>query len=144
VLLERNRKREEKSEYISAIIVSLIFLYVVNNLLNWHIYFITNAFNEVLWIINLSIIATIIGNALLLLYNPERFRHVVKIIINIISFIAVYIVYKVFPFNFYNTFYNWAFNILLILAIIGIAIATIVEIYLLVTGRPKLFENKTE
>jgi hypothetical protein len=140
--LERNREKEQKSEYISAIIVSLIFLYVVNNLLNWHIYFITNAFNEVLWIINLSIIATIIGNALLLLYSPERFRHVMKIIINIISFIAVYIVYKVFPFNFYNSFYNWGFNILLILAMIGIAIATIVEIYLLVTGRPKLIGNK--
>jgi peptidoglycan/LPS O-acetylase OafA/YrhL len=139
--LERNREKEQKSEYISAIIVGLIFLYVVNNLLNWHIYFITNSFNEVLWIINLSIIATIIGNALLLLYSPERLRHVVKIIINIISFIAVYIVYKVFPFNFYNSFYNWGFNILLILAMIGIAIATIVEIYLLVTGKPKLIVN---
>jgi peptidoglycan/LPS O-acetylase OafA/YrhL len=139
--LVRNRKSEQKSEYIFAIIVSLIFLYVVNNLLNWHIYFITNAFNEVLWIINLSIIATIIGNALLLLYSPERFRHMVKIIINIISFIAVYIVYKVFPFNFYNSFYNWGFNILLILAMIGIAIATIVEIYLLATGKPKLGGN---
>jgi hypothetical protein len=139
--LERNREKEQKSEYIAAIIFNLIFLYVVNNLLNWHIYFITNAFNEVLWIINLSIIASIIGNALLLLYSPERLRHGVKIIINIISFIAVYIVYKVFPFNFYNSFYNWGFNILLILAMIGIAIATIVEIYLLVTGKPKLIEN---
>jgi hypothetical protein len=139
--LERNREKEQKSEYIAAIIFNLIFLYVVNNLLNWHIYFITNAFNEVLWIINLSIMASIIGNALLLLYSPERLRHMVKIIINIISFIAVYIVYKVFPFNFYNSFYNWGFNILLILAMIGIAIATIVEIYLLVTGKPKLIEN---
>jgi len=83
--LERNREKEQKSEYIAAIIFNLIFLYVVNNLLNWHIYFITNAFNEVLWIINLSIIASIIGNALLLLYSPARFRHGVKIIINIIS-----------------------------------------------------------
>jgi hypothetical protein len=141
VFLERNREKEQKSEYIIAIIVSLIFLYVVNNLLNWHVPFITNAFNEVLWNINLSIIATIIGNGLLLLYSPERFRHLVKIIINIISFIAVYVVYKVFPFNFYNSFYNWGFNILLILALIGIAIATIVEIYLLVSGRPKLIGN---
>ena len=139
--LERNIKREQKSEYIAAIIFNLIFLYIVNNLLNWNVYFVTNAFNEVLWIINLSIIVSIIGNALLLLYGPERFRHLVKIIINIISFIAVYIVWKVFPFNFDNSFYNWGFNILLILAMIGIAIATIVEIYLLVTGKPKLTGN---
>jgi len=139
--LERNRKREQKTEYITAIIFNLIFLYIVNNLINWQVYFITNAFNEVLWIINLSIIATIIGNALLLLYNPERFRHVMKIILNIFAFIAVYFVYKVFPFNFYNSFYNWGFNILLILAMIGITIAIIVEFYLLVTGRTKLIGN---
>jgi len=139
--LERNRKREQKSEYITAIIFNLIFLYIVNNLLNWHIYFVTNAFNGVLWIINFSIVVSIIGNALLLLYSPERLRHVVKIIINIISFIAVYIVWKVFPFNFHNSFYNWGFNVLLILAMIGIVIATIVEFYLLVTGKPKLTGN---
>jgi len=135
------RKREEKSEYIIAIIVNLIGLYIVNNLLNWHIYFVTNAFNEVLWIINFSIVASIIGNALLLLYSPVRFRHLVKIIINVISFIAVYIVWKVFPFNFYNSFYNWGFNIFLILIMIAIIIATIVEFYLLVIGKPKLIKN---
>jgi len=139
--LDRNKKREEKSGYLGAIIVSIIFFYIVNNLLNWHIYFVTNAFNEVLWIINLSILATIIGNGLLLFYSPIRFIHSVKIIINIISFIAVYKVYEVFPFNFYNSFYNWGFNILLVLGMIGIVIATIVEIYLLITGKLKLMEN---
>jgi len=139
--MERNRKREEKSGYFGTIIFSLIFYYIVNNLLNWHIYFITSAFNEVLWIINLSILVTIVGNGLLLLYSPTRFMHAIKIIINIISFIAVYIVYKVFPFNFYNSFYNWGFNILLILGLIGIIIAILVEIYLLIANKQKLTGN---
>ena len=69
--MEGNRKKEKTVEYIIAIILSLILLYVFNNLLNWHIYFVTNAINEVLWIINLSLIATIIGNALLIVYGPE-------------------------------------------------------------------------
>ena len=136
--MERNRKREEKSGYVGTIIFSLIFFYIINNLLNWHIYFITSDFNEVLWIINLSILATIIGNVLLLLYSPIRFIHAVKLIMNIISFIAVYTVYTVFPFNFYNSFYNWGFNILLILALIGIVIAIIIEIYLLIIGKQKI------
>lgn len=140
-LLESNIKSQQKSEYFVAIIFNLIFLYIVNNLLNWHVYFVLNTFNDVLWIINLSVIATIIGNVLLLLYSPERFRHVMKIILNIFAFVAVYFVYVVFPFNFYNSFYNWAFGILLILAMIGIIIAIIVEIYLLVTGKPKLTGN---
>jgi hypothetical protein len=137
--LEKNStEQSKKSEYIAAIIFNLIFWYIVNNLLNWQVYFITNAFNDVLWIINFSIMFSIVGNALLLFYSPQRLRHLVKIIINIVSFIAVYMVWKVFPFNFYNSFYDWCFSILLILAMIGIAIATIVEFYLLVTGKPKL------
>lgn len=138
--MEKNtiKEKSKKSEYIATIIFNLIFLYIFNNLLNWHIYFVTNSFSEVLWIVNLSIIVSIIGNALLVVYDPVRFRHLVKIIINIVSFAAVYLVYEVFPFNFYNSFYNWGFSILLILVMIGIIIGTIVEIYLLITGKPKI------
>lgn len=139
--MEKNKKKEERIEYVVAIIFSLIFLYIFNNLLNWNVYFVTAAFNQVLWIINLSITATIIGNALLLLYNPVRFRHLIKLIINIISIIAVYYVYRVFPFEFNNSFYNWGLNIILILIMIATTIAIIVELYLLVTGRTKLTGN---
>ncbi len=130
-----NKGKNRKGEYVAAIIFGLIFLYIVNNLLNWNIYFITNALNEVLWIVNLSIIATIIGNIFLLVYDPDWFRHIIKIIINIITLISTYFVYIVFPFNFYSSFLNWGLSIFLILIMIGIVIAIIVEFYLLVTGR---------
>ena len=126
--MESYKKSERTTEYTVAIIFNVIFLYIVNNLLNWHIYFITPSFNEVIWIINLSIIATIIGNALMLLYRLESFRHIMKIIMNIISFIAVYFVYEVFPFNFYNSLFNWGLSIFLILIMIGLIIASIVEV----------------
>ncbi|MGZ7048639.1 MAG: hypothetical protein ACXVHW_02005 [Methanobacterium sp.] len=130
-----NKKKNWKAEYITAIIFGLIFLYIVNNLLNWNIYFITGALNQVLWIINLSIIVTIIGNILLLAYSPQWFRHVIKIIINIISLISTYFVYIVFPFNFYNSFINWGVSIFLILIMIGIVIAIIVEFFYLIGRR---------
>lgn len=59
--MENKKERNKKAEYIAAVIFNLIFLFIVNNLLNWNIYFITTALNEVLWIVNLSIIAAIIG-----------------------------------------------------------------------------------
>ena len=136
--MEFKGNMDEKREYIVAIIFNLILLFVFNNLLNWHVYFITSTFNEVLWIINLSIVVTIIGNFFMLLYRPDWFRHVTKIFLNIVAFAAVYIVYKVFPFNFNNAFLNWGLSALLILAMIGIVIAIIVEIYLLITKKPKL------
>ena len=100
--------------------------------------FCNQCFTEVLWIINLSIAVAIIGNFLMLIYRPEWFRHVTKIVLNIVAFVAVYLVYTVFPFNFSNSFLNWGLATLLILAMIGIIIAPIVEIYLLITGKPKL------
>ncbi|HML05887.1 MAG TPA: hypothetical protein VK426_08955, partial [Methanobacterium sp.] len=127
------KERNQKAEYIVAIIFNLIFLYIVNNLLNWNIYFITSALNDVLWIINLSIITAIIGNALLLAYNPEWFRHVIKIIMNILALISTYFVYTVFPFNFYNSFINWGLSIFLILIMAGIGIAIILEFYFLLS-----------
>ena len=136
--MKQNIGMERNGEYIATIIVNIIFLYIFNNLLNWHIYFVTSAFNDVLWIINLAIAVSIIGNFLMLIYRPEWFRHLTKVVLNIIAFVAVYLVYIVFPFNFNNSFFNWGLSALLILAMIGIIIASIVEIYLLITGKQKL------
>lgn len=139
-MLEKRNKKEnstKKSEYIGAIIVNLILLYIFNNLLNWHVYFITNALNDILWIINLSILATILGNALLLWCNPEWFRHIIKIILNIFAFIAVYFIYSVFPFSFNSFLIDWSVTIALILAMVGIVIATIIEVSFLIMGKFK-------
>lgn len=129
---------QKKGEYVAAIIFNLIAYYIFNNLLNWHVYFVTPALNQVLWIINLSIIVAILGNILLLLYNPNRLIHATKIVLNIFAFAAVYYLFVVFPFNFYNGLLNWGLAALLILGMIGIIIATIVEFFLLITNKPKL------
>jgi len=131
----RIKKEISKSDYIISIIFNLILLYIFNNLLNWHVYFITNALNSVLWIINLSIIATIIINSLLFLYDPEWFRHLMKIFLNVFAFIAVYFLFTVFPFNFNNFYINWGLKILLIVGMMGIVIAFLEESYLLITRR---------
>ena len=130
--LSSKQRDYKKSEYIGAIVVNIILLYIFNNLVNWHIYFITGAFNEVLWIINLAVIAVIIGNILLLIFNPEWFRHIVKIILNIFVITAVYSIYSIFPFNFSSFLTDWSVTIALIFVMIGIVIATIVELFLLI------------
>ena len=123
---------DEKREYVIAIIFNLILLYVFNNLLNWHINFVTNALTDILWIINLSITIAILGNALLLIYHPNLFRHVMKTIINIFALVAVVLLYTTFPFNLNNSYLYWTLNILLVIIMVGLAISIIVElIYLL-------------
>ena len=136
---DEKENNPKKSEYIGAIVVNIILLYIFNNLLNWHVYFITSALNEVLWVINLAIIATIIGNILFLIFNPELFRHVVKIILNILAVTAVYSIYSIFPFNFSSFLIDWSVTIALIFVIAGIAIATIIELFFLIISIFKRF-----
>ncbi len=128
-------KEAKRSDFIVAIIVNIIFFYIVNNLLNWHISFITPSFQDVLWIINLSIEANILANLIFLFYNPGWFRSSVQIILNIIGFYVAYLLYTVFPFTFSNINYTYGLQILLIIAMIGIVIATVVEILKLTLGR---------
>ena len=135
--MEKLGNLDEKREYVIAIIFNLILLYIFNNLLNLHINFVTSAFNNILWIINLSITIAIIGNALLLIYHPNLFRHLMKTIINIFAFIAVFFLYVTFPFNFNNFYLYWILNILLLIIMVGLAISIIVEfVYLL--RRPEI------
>ncbi len=130
--MEKIGNSEEKREYVIAIIFNLILLYVFNNLFNWHINFVTSALINILWIINLSITVSILGNALLLIYHPNLFRHVMKTIINIFAFVAVFFLYVTFPFNFSNFYLYWTLNILLFIIMVGLAISIIVElVYLL-------------
>ncbi|MGB9980471.1 hypothetical protein [Methanobacterium sp.] len=129
---KEKEKNSKKSEYIGAIVVNVILLYIFNNLLVWHVYFITNTFNEVLGLINLAIIVTIIGNIIFLMFNPGWFRHIVKIILNIFAFTAVYSIYSVFPFNFSSFLIDWSATIALIFIMVGIAVATIFELFLLI------------
>jgi|WetSurMetagenome_2_1015567.scaffolds.fasta_scaffold434175_1 uncharacterized membrane protein len=127
-------KNVKISEYIAAIIFSLLFLYIVNNLLNWNISFISESFNQVLWAINLSILVTIIGNILLIIYHSSWFIHSIKAIINFFSLIATYIFYSVYPLIISQSYINVALKIILILIIIGTVISIIYHIFRIIYG----------
>lgn len=132
---------EEKREYVIAIIFNLILLFVFNNLLNWQFNFVTSALTNILWIINLSISIAILGNALLLIYHPNLFRHVMKTVINIFAFIAAFILYLTFPFNFNNFYLYWTLNILLVIIMVVLAISIIVEIVYLLRRPDEILEH---
>lgn len=125
----------KKSEYVFAVIVNIIIFYIANNLLYWNLSFITPNFSQVLWAINLAIGVTIVGNILFLIYDPSWFRHSLKAVMNVFSFLAVYTLYSVFPFSFSQNFIAISVVIILILIMIGIFIAIGVELLKLFIGR---------
>lgn len=121
-------KTVRRSEYIFSIFANLILYYIANNILNWNLSFIAPTFSQVLWAINLSIGITILGNILLIVYNPAWLRHIVKAIMNFFALIATYIFYTVFPLTL-NPIYTLMVQILLILAMIAVIISILFEIF---------------
>ena len=129
------RKRNRRVEYIGAIIVNAILIFVFNNLLNWRVPFLTSDFNLVLWAINLSLGATIIANILFLAYDARWFHHLLRLILNILAFLATYLLYRIFPFAFSERLVEQVVRIALIVAMAAISIAFIVEFFRLVFNR---------
>lgn len=125
-------KDVSKSEFIVAIIGNIIILYIVNNLLSWNLSFITSSFQDVLWIFNISICATIIVNLIFLAYHPGWFRSLVKIILNILSFLVCYYLYTIFPFIFSQAAYTIILKIILIFGMVALIIASLVEVLRLI------------
>lgn len=122
------KKREPKRpEFAIAIIINLIFLYIVNNLLSWNISFITPSFADILWILNISIVANILANIIFLIYYHDWLKTLIQVLLNILGILVVYYLYVVFPFVFSNIWITWGLGIALILALFGIVIATFIE-----------------
>jgi len=125
-------KEFKNSEFIGAIIVNIIILYIVNNLLGWKISFIAPTWTQVLFILNLSIVANILANIGFLIYQRGWFRSLAQIILNIIGFVVAYVFYVVFPFIIQTEWIAIALKILIILAMVAFVIATIVEVLRLI------------
>ncbi|MDP3065311.1 MAG: hypothetical protein Q8N08_01095 [Methanobacteriaceae archaeon] len=81
-----NQKEPSRTSFLVAIIVIIIFIYVVNQLPYWNLSFIASSWTQTLWILNFSLIVTIIGNVLFLLYNPQWFRSLAQIVMNVFVF----------------------------------------------------------
>ena len=131
--------------YLIAVAVSIVLLYVLNNLLNlyvpwipgdysrffWNILnnvynhveisFLSKALTQCLWAINLSLAFSIIGNFVLVLYRPRWFHHLVQASLRGLAILATYVVYYIFPFKFESSAVNTAIRIVLIIIMIGLA-----------------------
>ncbi len=129
------RKKPRRAQYVIAIIINGLMLFVFNNLLNWNVPVITPHFAEVLWAFNLSINATIVVNALYLVYDAGWFRHLTQIMLAILAFNSVYWLYAIFPFNLSYAIWGQGLRWALILAMFGNAIAVIVEVGKLISRK---------
>lgn len=133
------KKRHSRFGFLIAALVNLILIYVTGNLLNWHAPFLTKEFIKAFPYIRLSLLINFIGNLFFaFLFSGVRLRAIVRLTADVPSFIAVYTLFVVFPFDFSG--YSWLAplaSIGLVLGMIGIVIGAIVDIVRLIIGRPR-------
>jgi len=127
----RHRRDEDQKqgEYVTAMILNAICLYFVNQLPNWNFPFITPNFGIILWVINLSLVAQIVGNGFMLIYRAKWWRSAILMIINAIGLWATYTFYVIFPIDLSVFTGEWANTLLRIFLIIGIIFGVLAVIF---------------
>lgn len=114
--------------YLVAIGIQFLAIWIIQKLPNW-VNFLNGSYPAVMWLIIIGAAANIIVNFIYIFYDYRPFKSLLQFIINLYSFIVTYSIYIIFPFNFssYNTNWDLIVRIFLIVAMVGIAIASIVE-----------------
>ncbi len=126
--------------YLLAGVINAVLVYVVHNLLTWDVApFLTDAFEKVVPIITISLVATAIFNVIYLFFDPAWFKSLTQIGLLGISIAATVRFYQVFPFDFSDYDFDWATlaNVVMILAIVGAAIGIIAEFSKLARAVPR-------
>ncbi len=117
--------------YLVAIAVNLALMYVANHLLEWGVPFLTPKFEAVLWAINLSLGANILGNVIFMLYDARPFKHAMQAVLNVPGFVSAMVLYTIFPWG------AGLVRIALVVAMIGIGIGTLAELVQVFTDRKR-------
>ena len=121
--------------FVVAIAVNVVMLVIVNNIVEWGwIPFLTDDFAEVVWLINLSLTASILANTAYIAYDPGWFKSMTQVGLNLISIVVIVRMWQVFPFDFSRYQFDWEtlLRLVLVLAVVGTGIGIVVELVNLV------------
>jgi len=113
--------------YFVSIIVNAALIYVVNNLLNWNIPFLTEHFSECLFWANLSLGVSMFINFIFMFFDRKWFHNLMQAIGNVFSFISAYVFWRVFPLDLPGNMKE-AVNVALIILLVLVLLSILVEL----------------
>ena len=130
--------------YTLTIVIDIVMLIVVQSILTWGwLPFLTTEFAEVVPWISLSLVVTILVNVVYLFDDSRVVKSSGQIAANVVSMLATYQIWKVFPFDFTSSAFNWdvVFRVVLVLAIVGAGIGAVTETINLVRAKREKARN---
>lgn len=131
VAKRRPPRGARQAGYAVAIAVNIAILVVVNRLPTWQWPpFITEDFDDLLPIINVSLAANMAINGIWMVADPDWLRAFGRVVTSAFSLAVIVQTLRVFPFDFSPYAFDWAIatRTLLILAIVGVSIGIVVDI----------------
>jgi hypothetical protein len=111
--------------YVASVVIDVLLLYAAHNLLAWGVAFVTPAWAEVLWAVDLSLQASIVANALFLVYDAAWFRNLAGVATTGTGLLAGYELYRVFPFELGRWSDLARLGLLAVLVALGIALVVV-------------------
>ena len=127
-----------RAGYVIAVIVNLVLWWLINRTPGWQsLPWITESFEDVLWVVNLSLFASVAANVAYLFFDRPRFKALCQLVISLIGLWATVLLLTIFPFDFTGYSVPWAIitRIILVIAVVGSAISVVVQVVRLVRGR---------
>jgi hypothetical protein len=125
------RSATSRVGYAAAIAVNVVLLYIVNVFVSPDsVPFLTAGWNSVLWLIDLSLVAGVVVNAIYLWYDAAWFKAISDTALAGLTVLVAAQVLRVFPFDFTEYDFNWAttVRVVLICVVVGSAIAVLVNL----------------
>jgi hypothetical protein len=125
-----------RAGYVIAFAINVALLFVINAEPGWQVLpFLTGSFTEVLGLVNLSLAAGLVVNAVYFAHDAPWLKSLGDLITAGIALAVAIRVWQVFPFEFHGSF-DWALlvRILLVITMAGTAIAIVAGVTSLTRG----------
>jgi hypothetical protein len=116
--------------YVIAAAINVAMVYVVNVWPGWQaLPFLTDETPRVLGLVNLTLVVNLIVNIVYVAYDPPWFKALGDLTTTAVGLASTSWVLRVFPFDFAGYEFDWArvVRIVLIVGIVGSAIAIVVQ-----------------
>jgi hypothetical protein len=124
-----------RTGYIIAIGINAAMLVAVNAWPGWQeVPFLTQDTTRVVVLVNLTLVVNIIVNLIYLIQDPAWLRALGELTTAAVGLISTIWLLRVFPFDFTGYEFNWAVlvRVVLIVGVVGTAIAIVVQLITLV------------
>jgi hypothetical protein len=137
MVARRPSTASRRTGYVIAAGINAVMLWLIHVWPGWDaVPFLTAGFDQVLWLVDLSLVVTIALNVLYLFGDPRRLTAAGSIITTAIGLAAAVRLLQIFPFDFGDSgFWPVIFRVLLWVAVVGSIIGIIANLATVVRAR---------